>query len=68
MADEGAWRSDQGNVIFDCHFASFPDPLDLAAALQAIPGVMGHGLFLREIDAAYVADEGTVTKMERNTT
>lgn len=68
MADEGAWRSDQGNVIFDCHFASFPEPAGLAAALQAIPGVMGHGLFLREVDAAYVADGGTVTKMERNTT
>jgi ribose 5-phosphate isomerase A len=29
---------------------------------------MGHGLFLRQVDAAYVADAGTVTKMERNTT
>jgi ribose 5-phosphate isomerase A len=68
MADEGSWRSDQGNIIFDCHFASFPEPAALAAALQAIPGVMGHGLFLREVDAAYVAERGTVTKMERNTT
>jgi len=68
MAAEGAWRSDQGNVIFDCHFVSFPDPVDLAVALQAIPGVMGHGLFLREVDAAYVADAGIVTKMERNVT
>ena len=68
MAEEGAWRSDQGNIILDCHFASFPDPVGLAVALQAIPGVMGHGLFVREVDAAYVADAGTVTKMERNTT
>lgn len=66
MADEGPWRSDQGNIIFDCHFASFPEPDGLAVALQAIPGIMGHGLFLREVDAAYVADRGTVTKMERN--
>jgi ribose 5-phosphate isomerase A len=68
MAEEGPRRSDQGNIIFDCHFVSFPDPVDLAVALQAIPGVMGNGLFLREVDAAYVADGGTVTKMERNTT
>ena len=66
MADEGPWRSDQGNIILDCHFAAFPDPEALAARLQAIPGVMGHGLFLREVDAAYVADRGVVTKMERD--
>ncbi|MGN6820831.1 MAG: ribose-5-phosphate isomerase RpiA [Sphingomonas sp.] len=66
MAEEGAWRSDQGNIILDCHFVSFPDPGDLAVQLQAIPGVMGHGLFVREVDAAYVADRGVVTKMERN--
>ena len=66
MADEGPWRSDQGNIILDCHFAAFPDPEALAARFQAIPGVMGHGLFLREVDAAYVADRGVVTKMERD--
>jgi ribose 5-phosphate isomerase A len=68
MASEGAWRSDQDNIIFDCHFAVFPDPAALADALQSTPGVMGHGLFLREVDAAYVAGDGTVTKMEINTT
>ncbi len=66
MAEDGAWRSDQGNIILDCHFAAFPEPEALAVQLQAIPGVMGHGLFLREVDAAYVADGGAVTKMERN--
>ena len=67
MAQEGPWRSDQGNIILDCHFASFPEPAGLASELQAIPGVIGHGLFLREVDAAYVADRGVVTKMERHT-
>jgi len=66
MAEEGPWRSDQGNIILDCHFASLPDPAGLASELQATPGVMGHGLFVREVDAAYVADRGVVTKMERN--
>ena len=66
MAEEGPWRSDQGNIILDCHFASLPEPAGLATELQAIPGVMGHGLFVREVDAAYVAERGVVTKMERN--
>jgi len=65
MADDGPWRSDQGNIILDSHFPGIADPERLAAALQAIPGVMGHGLFVREIDAAYVADKGKVTKMAR---
>ncbi len=67
MGEDGAWRSDQGNIVLDCHFASMPDLDELAARLQAIPGVMGHGLFLREVDAAYIADKGVVTKMERHT-
>jgi len=65
MGEEGAWRSDQGNIILDCHFPAIPDPERLAARLQAIPGLLGHGLFVREVDAAYVADRGVVTKMER---
>ena len=32
----------------------------LAGALMAIPGVVGHGLFLTEIDAAYIAGEGSL--------
>lgn len=66
MGDDGTWHSDQGNIILDCHFAAMADPAALALAIQAIPGVIGHGLFLREIDAAYVSQEGVVTKMERN--
>jgi len=65
MGADGPWRSDQGNLILDCHFAGITDPEGLAISLQAIPGVMGHGLFLREVDAAYVSDKGVVTKMER---
>ncbi len=59
------FRTNQGNLILDCHFGAIADPERLAAALQAIPGALGHGLFLTEIDALYVAADGMVTKMER---
>lgn len=59
------FRTNQGNLILDCHFGAIADPAALAAALQAIPGALGHGLFLTEIDAAYIAADGIVTKMER---
>lgn len=59
------FRTNQGNLILDCHFGAIADPERLAVAIQAIPGALGHGLFLTEIDAAYVAADGIVTKMER---
>jgi ribose 5-phosphate isomerase A len=39
-------RSDQGNLLVDCHFATLPNPEHLAVQLQAIPGIVEHGLFL----------------------
>lgn len=60
--------TDNGNQILDARFAAFPDPRDLARALDATPGVMGHGLFLDEVDAAYVAAGGVVTRLERAAT
>ncbi|MDQ2892962.1 MAG: ribose-5-phosphate isomerase RpiA, partial [Pseudomonadota bacterium] len=35
--------------------------------LDSIPGVLGHGLFLDEVDAAYIATNGVVTRLERDT-
>jgi ribose 5-phosphate isomerase A len=51
--------------VFDCRRARDRDWSALAASLSAIPGVLGHGLFLTEIDAFYIASAGTVTRLER---
>lgn len=59
------YRTDQGNLVADCHFSALDDPLSLADALAAIPGVLGHGLFLTEVDGAYIVDRGIVTRLER---
>ncbi len=59
------YRTDQGNLVVDCHFATLEDPRATAATLSAIPGILGHGLFLDEIDAAYIATNGIVTRLER---
>ena len=58
--------SDNGNAILDATFGAMPDPVALAAAVDAIPGALGHGLFLREVNAAYIADGGVVTRLERD--
>ena len=66
IKDGAAYLTDGGNLVFDTRFASMGDPVALAAALDRLPGVVGHGLFLTEVDAAYIARNGVVTKLERD--
>lgn len=60
-----AYLTDNGNLVADCAFPGMDEPRGLAAAIAAIPGVVGHGLFLDEVAAAYVASDGLVTRLER---
>lgn len=65
MSAGQAVRSDQGNLLADCTFPSLPNSAATATALSSIPGLLGHGLFITEIDALYVAQNGEVTRHER---
>ncbi|WP_097063450.1 ribose-5-phosphate isomerase RpiA [Sphingomonas guangdongensis] len=65
MVDKAPYLTDQRNVVLDCRFAGL-DPAADATWLQSIPGVLGHGLFLSEVAAAYVAEHGNVTRLERS--
>jgi ribose 5-phosphate isomerase A len=38
-------RSDNGNLLMDAHFGTIADPVALAAALAAVPGIIEHGIF-----------------------
>jgi ribose 5-phosphate isomerase A len=60
------YRTDQDNLVLDCRFAKMDDPIALDAALAEIPGVLGHGLFLREVDSAIIAANGQVTRLDRH--
>lgn len=59
------FRTDQGNPVLDCSFGSIHQPDTLVAALDAIPGVLGHGLFLSEIDEAFVGTSSGVLRLSR---
>jgi ribose 5-phosphate isomerase A len=59
------FRTDQGNLVIDCRFAVIDDPGELADRLARIPGVLGHGLFLGEIDALYVGTAHGVDRCDR---
>ncbi|MBN7759639.1 ribose-5-phosphate isomerase RpiA [Nitratireductor aquibiodomus] len=52
--------TDGGHLIVDASFGRIPDPRALAIALNAIPGVVEHGLFLDLADTAFVAGDGQV--------
>lgn len=60
------YLTDQDNIVFDCAFGMLDASEELAAALDAIPGLLGHGLFCREVDAAYLAADGRVDRIERH--
>ena len=65
MRGEQRYCTDQGNEIADCRFPQEWEAGTVASALDAMPGVMGHGLFLAQVVAAYIAQNGIVTKLER---
>jgi ribose 5-phosphate isomerase A len=44
--DGAAFRTDQGDLILDCHFGPISDPAHLSARLSERAGIVEHGLFL----------------------
>jgi ribose 5-phosphate isomerase A len=65
MAGLDAYRTDQDNLMLDCAFGEIEDVPRLAAALSVIPGLLGHGLFLDEIDEVYVGRSDSVIHLTR---
>src|SRR4029077_139649 len=45
-ADDDQFITDNGNLLADSEYADVPDPVALAAAIESVPGISGHGLFL----------------------
>jgi ribose 5-phosphate isomerase A len=59
--------TDEGHHILDCAIPPDADPGSLAASLNAVPGVVEHGLFLDMADLALLGNEdGTVERLERS--
>ncbi len=54
--DDAPFVTDGGHLILDCHFGRIDAPEDLSARLNAVAGVVEHGLFLDVACAIVVAD------------
>ena len=66
MAGAAPFVTDNGNNILDCAVEPIADPAALQRRIQAIPGVVGTGLFLGMADAVFIEDaRGDVTVRQR---
>ena len=54
QADSVPFVTDNGNLILDCRFEGPRDIDELAAELDMLPGVIGHGLFLGMATLAFI--------------
>jgi ribose 5-phosphate isomerase A len=52
---DGPFMTDGGHLILDASFGRIPDPEALATALNFIPGVVEHGLFIGIASLAIIA-------------
>jgi len=55
VQDAEPFRTDSGNVIYDCVFGKIRDARKLAGALKSLTGVVEHGLFIGLAAALVVA-------------
>lgn len=60
MAGSESFVTDGGHLILDCHFGQIQMPDELGMRLNAIPGVVEHGLFLGLARAVIVAGKDGV--------
>ncbi|MGH9504883.1 MAG: ribose-5-phosphate isomerase RpiA [Terriglobales bacterium] len=58
--------TDEGNHILDCKFGRIPDPPGLARKLEAMPGVVEHGLFIGMADIVLIGKGGEVQELQRD--
>jgi ribose 5-phosphate isomerase A len=64
--DDGQpYRTDNGNYVLDCRVGPIDRPGDLDAAITAIPGVLGTGLFVDMADAVVVQRGADVEVLRR---
>lgn len=65
--DDVPLTTDQGNYLLDCRFASgIADPVGTAQAIDGIPGVVAHGMFLNMATRVVVAGKEGIRILERS--
>jgi ribose 5-phosphate isomerase A len=60
FANGQAFVTDNGHFLVDCFFGLIPDPETLAARLDAVPGIVDHGLFIGIASAVIAAGDSGI--------
>ena len=63
--DGALFKTDSGNVIYDCAFGVIQNAAKLAAAISAVPGVVEHGLFIGLATTLLIAGPGDIEVITR---
>jgi len=58
------FKTDSGNLIYDCDFGVIPNAQALASALNAIPGVVEHGLFIGLCNLALLGTDDETLELQ----
>ena len=61
-----AYITDENHHILDCHFEGIPEPAGLARSLDAMPGLVEHGLFVGMASVVLMASSGAVREFRRS--
>ena len=67
-SEDGNFRTDGGHFIIDASFGRIPDAEALSLALNSIPGVVEHGLFINMATLAIIAGPAGARTLQANNT
>jgi ribose 5-phosphate isomerase A len=64
--DGAPFKTDSGNLIYDCAMGAIQNAPKLATAILAVPGVVDHGLFIGIATTLLIAGPGEVEVIEKS--
>ena len=59
------FKTDSGNLIYDCAFGAIQNAPKLAAAISTVPGMVEHGLFIGIATTLLISGPGEIEVIER---
>ena len=63
--DGAPFKTDSGNLIYDCAFGAIQNAPKLAAAISTVPGMVEHGLFIGIATTLLISGPGKIEVIER---
>ncbi len=65
LKDGAPFKTDSGNLIYDCHMGAIQNADKLGKAVHAVPGVVEHGLFVGIATTLIIASPGDVEVIKK---